>query len=193
MSRPDIDTKATVEAGVEDMNQATSLGLSSASETPSLLPTIVPTRVLVRVVIASALCRDGTYSYSRSRRGTCSWHGGVSVWNPTIEVTATPAPSIAPTHTPTITPTPSLQRPGTGQVQYEQEVVSLIAQEAIVYQEYLDLGVPAPEQMHQWVGAVRELEQRTIRLIHRWSDIAPPEGHSTFHELYQRYPQKVCK
>jgi hypothetical protein len=29
---------------------------------------------------ASARCRDGTYSYSRSRRGTCSHHGGVAVW-----------------------------------------------------------------------------------------------------------------
>lgn len=29
---------------------------------------------------ASAICRDGTYSYSRHRRGTCSWHGGVQTW-----------------------------------------------------------------------------------------------------------------
>jgi hypothetical protein len=29
---------------------------------------------------ASAQCRDGTYSFSRSRRGTCSWHGGVARW-----------------------------------------------------------------------------------------------------------------
>ncbi len=29
---------------------------------------------------ASAKCRDGTYSFSRSRRGTCSHHGGVSEW-----------------------------------------------------------------------------------------------------------------
>lgn len=29
---------------------------------------------------ATALCRDGTYSFSRSRRGTCSHHGGVSKW-----------------------------------------------------------------------------------------------------------------
>jgi hypothetical protein len=29
---------------------------------------------------ASAQCRDGTYSFSRSRRGTCSHHGGVAVW-----------------------------------------------------------------------------------------------------------------
>lgn len=29
---------------------------------------------------ASAKCRDGTYSYSQSRRGTCSRHGGVAQW-----------------------------------------------------------------------------------------------------------------
>lgn len=29
---------------------------------------------------ASAQCRDGTYSFSQSRRGTCSHHGGVSRW-----------------------------------------------------------------------------------------------------------------
>lgn len=29
---------------------------------------------------ATALCRDGTFSYSLHRRGTCSHHGGVEVW-----------------------------------------------------------------------------------------------------------------
>lgn len=29
---------------------------------------------------ASAKCRDGTYSFSQSRRGTCSHHGGVASW-----------------------------------------------------------------------------------------------------------------
>ena len=29
---------------------------------------------------ASARCRDGTYSFSQSRRGTCSHHGGVNEW-----------------------------------------------------------------------------------------------------------------
>lgn len=29
---------------------------------------------------ATAICKDGTYSYSQSRRGTCSHHGGVSSW-----------------------------------------------------------------------------------------------------------------
>ena len=29
---------------------------------------------------ATAQCRDGTYSFSRNRRGTCSHHGGVARW-----------------------------------------------------------------------------------------------------------------
>ena len=33
---------------------------------------------------ASALCADGTYSYSAQRSGTCSWHHGVADWHPRI-------------------------------------------------------------------------------------------------------------
>jgi hypothetical protein len=29
---------------------------------------------------ATARCRDGTYSFSEHRRGTCSHHGGVATW-----------------------------------------------------------------------------------------------------------------
>jgi len=29
---------------------------------------------------ATAQCRDGTYSFSQSHRGTCSHHGGVARW-----------------------------------------------------------------------------------------------------------------
>ena len=29
---------------------------------------------------ATAQCRDGSYSFSQSRRGTCSHHGGVTKW-----------------------------------------------------------------------------------------------------------------
>ena len=29
---------------------------------------------------ATARCRDGSYSFSQSRRGTCSHHGGVGTW-----------------------------------------------------------------------------------------------------------------
>jgi uncharacterized protein YgiM (DUF1202 family) len=31
---------------------------------------------------ATALCCDGTYSFSQSQRGTCSHHGGVAKWLP---------------------------------------------------------------------------------------------------------------
>jgi hypothetical protein len=29
---------------------------------------------------ATARCRDGTYSFSQHRQGTCSHHGGVAEW-----------------------------------------------------------------------------------------------------------------
>lgn len=29
---------------------------------------------------ATAICKDGTYSYSQNNRGTCSKHGGVQTW-----------------------------------------------------------------------------------------------------------------
>jgi Protein of unknown function (DUF3761) len=29
---------------------------------------------------ATAQCRDGSYSFSQSKRGTCSHHGGVAKW-----------------------------------------------------------------------------------------------------------------
>jgi hypothetical protein len=39
---------------------------------------------------ATALCRDGTYSFSKHRSGTCSHHGGVAKWltggGPTVSV-----------------------------------------------------------------------------------------------------------
>ena len=39
-----------------------------------------PTRYKTAPAGATALCRDGTYSFSKSRRGTCSHHGGVAKW-----------------------------------------------------------------------------------------------------------------
>jgi len=29
---------------------------------------------------ATAVCADGSYSWSIHHRGTCSWHGGVKKW-----------------------------------------------------------------------------------------------------------------
>lgn len=41
---------------------------------------------------ATAICEDGSYSYSQSRRGTCSHHGGVAQWLwPTPRYTLNPA------------------------------------------------------------------------------------------------------
>jgi hypothetical protein len=39
-----------------------------------------PTFADTRPEGASARCRDGSYSFSASRRGTCSHHGGVAEW-----------------------------------------------------------------------------------------------------------------
>ncbi|MBP1631487.1 MAG: type 3 domain protein [Bacteroidetes bacterium] len=39
-----------------------------------------PTRYNSAPEGATALCRDGSYSFSQSRRGTCSHHGGVARW-----------------------------------------------------------------------------------------------------------------
>ena len=47
--------------------------MASAWWALTLLPSSAPEE-------PSALCRDGTYSYSQHRQGTCSWHGGVRQW-----------------------------------------------------------------------------------------------------------------
>jgi hypothetical protein len=39
-----------------------------------------PRHQALEIQQATAICRDGTYSYSRHRQGTCSRHGGVSTW-----------------------------------------------------------------------------------------------------------------
>ncbi len=39
-----------------------------------------PTRYNTVPAGATALCNDGTYSFSQSHRGTCSHHGGVRKW-----------------------------------------------------------------------------------------------------------------
>lgn len=39
-----------------------------------------PTKAPSRPAGASAKCRDGSYSFSAHRSGTCSHHGGVSIW-----------------------------------------------------------------------------------------------------------------
>ena len=45
---------------------------------------------------ATALCKDGTYSFSTTRSGTCSHHGGVASWLTPSETTAPPATTSTP-------------------------------------------------------------------------------------------------
>ncbi|MCR4848604.1 MAG: DUF3761 domain-containing protein [Bacteroidales bacterium] len=39
-----------------------------------------PTNYATPPAGATALCKDGTYSFSKNRCGTCSHHGGVAKW-----------------------------------------------------------------------------------------------------------------
>ncbi len=50
---------------------------------------------------ATARCRDGTYSFSRHRSGTCSHHGGVAVWltPPSAPIRSPEAVDTTPTQT----------------------------------------------------------------------------------------------
>ena len=42
--------------------------------------TPAPIKVQQAPIGATAKCKDGSYSFSQTRRGTCSHHGGVSKW-----------------------------------------------------------------------------------------------------------------
>ena len=54
---------------------------SVAPVTTSVLVVTASTTVPVSAPVgATAKCKDGTYSYSQTRSGTCSYHGGVSIW-----------------------------------------------------------------------------------------------------------------
>ena len=61
----------------------------TATPLPTLIPTSLPTLTLAPYVPPAqpiypsnltAICNDGTYSYSKTASGTCSRHGGVNIW-----------------------------------------------------------------------------------------------------------------
>jgi hypothetical protein len=49
------------------------------TQPPKIEPKLEPPR-RIHPLGATAICNDGTYSYSQNRRGTCSHHGGVQQW-----------------------------------------------------------------------------------------------------------------
>ncbi|HSW97695.1 MAG TPA: DUF3761 domain-containing protein [Candidatus Saccharimonadales bacterium] len=57
--------------------------LPTIGEQPTPIPTVyTPVPPQNACAGASALCSDGSCSYSAHRQGTCSHHGGVAIWNP---------------------------------------------------------------------------------------------------------------
>ena len=66
--------KAEVEAsgGFITNSQLESMALDRLDDLGIDLPSAIP--------MPSAVCNDGSYSYSNTRSGTCSWHGGVGLW-----------------------------------------------------------------------------------------------------------------
>src|SRR5438093_841719 len=90
--------------GAASVNRSTSspsISTAAASESPTAFAVVEPSPVATPVVAtpvvaapvqpadpyaaakaagASAVCADGTWSYSKTRSGTCSHHGGVHWW-----------------------------------------------------------------------------------------------------------------
>jgi hypothetical protein len=54
---------------------------------------------------ATAVCKDGTYSFSQTRSGTCSHHGGVATWLTPTATNAPPATTPGPPATTSAVPT----------------------------------------------------------------------------------------
>ena len=67
---------------VSKVQETTSSGLSNSNYYTNIAGNTVhsPAYSNIIPVGASARCGDGTYSFSQSRRGTCSHHGGVASW-----------------------------------------------------------------------------------------------------------------
>jgi len=68
------DSDAAFQAGYED---GYTIGYSKGYNACLEAFSDVPTPPLSGV---TAICNDGTYSYSKHRSGTCSHHGGVREW-----------------------------------------------------------------------------------------------------------------
>ena len=89
-TRSYTDTPISVISTSESVTSSPVLTSTLSTASPSPTVAVLPTNTLVIVLPApttktypagaSAICNDGTYSFSAHRRGTCSHHGGVKVW-----------------------------------------------------------------------------------------------------------------
>ena len=73
------------------------VGLAAIIESNRLLPAQQPEQTAAVPAGATARCRDGTYSVSQHRSGTCSHHGGVATW---LDSARTPPPATRDTLSP---------------------------------------------------------------------------------------------
>lgn len=67
-------------AGSYVVSLTVSNGISSTSKITTLTANAVVVPTLPSTPVATAICKDGTFSYSATRSGTCSHHGGVRTW-----------------------------------------------------------------------------------------------------------------
>lgn len=67
------------EVTTQPINEVTAIGTKVVVVTPPPSNTIQQTPT-TNMESPTAKCRDGTYSYSQNRSGTCSHHGGVAIW-----------------------------------------------------------------------------------------------------------------
>jgi hypothetical protein len=93
-SPPSADTGPQAHSPVQAAPNATASSIPKLSPKSSVAPpAVVPPVVAVPVAApvtqpyaaataagATAVCADGTWSYSKHRSGTCSGHGGVHWW-----------------------------------------------------------------------------------------------------------------
>jgi len=73
------------------------VGLAAVVESNRPLPAQQPEQTTAAPAGATARCRDGSYSFSQHRGGSCSHHGGVATW---IDSAPTPPPAIGDTLSP---------------------------------------------------------------------------------------------
>ncbi len=82
-TQPTTTAPPTTQATTTTATSTTGATTSSSTTTAATTPT-APSRPLKPPKGATARCRDGIFSFSKHRRGTCSHHGGVAVWLKTL-------------------------------------------------------------------------------------------------------------